>query len=110
MENLTQEEMQYYEHYFSMREGRKQPCSNQIVLCGLVMPKEKARDLMKEYKQIRTNEWFYNEELWRLIPMNYASRGYRFYKVWIDKDINKQFFRQVIMPLCAMYCCEMKFV
>lgn len=62
------------------------------------------------------NEWLskeYPDERWihfKNIKNIYNCKGYRFYKIIIDKNIDKELFQFIILPYCALYCCEMIFI
>ena len=101
--------------YFSKQEGQNYPCSNQAVVCGFVAlyrsdwerfvhdNKDKiARQYRSTGKEVIILK---NNEKWVWInPSNYSIRGYRFYKVLADKNINKKIIGEAILPQCACYC------
>lgn len=84
-----------YKEYFDKQIGRKNPYSNQNVLCGIITTdKNKAINFMKDkntiYKIERNDEiiWFLdNGEKWMWRNWNVNHRGYRFYKIAVDKLI-----------------------
>ena len=98
--------------YFSKQKGQNYPCSNQVVVCGFVglylddwkkfihNNKDKITYIhMKE--EIILN----NNERWVWInPSNYSIRGYRFYKVLANKNINRRFIEETVLPQCSFYC------
>lgn len=101
--------------YFNQEEGRKYPCSNQIVCCAYI-----TDNLLEVYDYLNKNniapirqskthiEWQENNEQWIWISTNHnASKGYRLYKVKISKDYNnKEMLERVIIPCCDLYCCS----
>lgn len=100
--------------YFNQEEGQKYPCSNQIVTCAYI-----TNNSQEVYNYLNKNniipiriskthiEWQENNERWIWIPINYNTRGYRFYKVKISKDYgNEEMLEQVIIPCCDLYCCS----
>lgn len=100
--------------YFNQEEGQKYPCSNQIVICAYI-----TNNSQEVYNYLNKNnitpiriskthiEWQENNERWIWIPINYNTRGYRFYKVKISKDYdNEEMLEQVIIPCCVLYCCS----
>ena len=101
--------------YFSKQKGQSYPCSNQIVVCGFVSlylndwkefiynNKDKIIRCMKEEIILNNNErWIWID------PSNYSIRGYRFYKVLADKNINKKIIEETILPQCSFYCKSFK--
>ena len=126
MNTLTNEQIQYYTNSFSKRQGRKYPCSNQTVTCGIISNKseEEINKIMINrgyflYKMTyQKNEWLpknqkcYPYERWiHFKNLNLDScRGYRFYKIIIDKNIDRKLFQLIILPYCSLYCCEMTFI
>ena len=84
-----------YKEYFDKQIGRKNPYSNQIVLCCIITTdKNKAINFMKDkntiYRKERNDEiiWFLdNGETWMWRNWNVNHRGYRFYKIAVDKLI-----------------------
>ena len=96
---------------FSKQEGSPYPCSNQNVVCGVVTPdKDKALRVMEEkgatlLLQGKSRlDWELNGEHWIWIRWNASQRGYRFYKVFIDENIDEELFYRVIVGCCG-YCC-----
>ena len=98
---LSNEEIEYYTNYFKNQKGQKYPCSNQIVLCGIFTYLEKAKNILRPpnyfMKSIGANrtDWYNKDktEKWRLFsPNTFNMRGYRFYKIKIDKCIDKNIF------------------
>ncbi len=119
---LKKEERQYYINYFSKKQGQNYPCSNQIVVCAIISNKsyEAISEIMLKKNCIlyrRTKDKIIwksnlNNEIWFYIKnfINRDIRGYRFYKIMIDKNINKNLFYERVLPCCGLYCCEMLFI
>ena len=119
MEEYTPlEVLEDYKKYFDKQTGRKNPCSNQIVLCGIITPdKNKAINFMKDKnitdKKERRDEiiWFLdNGERWMWRNWNINHRGYRFYKIAVDKIIDVDLFRLFVLPKCSSYCCSFEII
>lgn len=98
--------------YFSKQEGRSYPISNQVVVCGFVSSylndwKNFVKKLGKE-KIWRTRQFEVvssNNERWVFInPNENYIRGYRFYKVLANKNVDKKIIDEAILPICACYC------
>ena len=98
--------------YFSKQEGQSYPCSNQEVVCGFVSLdlndwKKFLKNLDKEitWKTRQFQAVLSNNERWVFInPNQNNARGYRFYKVLVNKDINKKIIEEKILPQCSFYC------
>lgn len=103
--------------YFSKQEGQNYPCSNQIVVCGFValylsdwerFVHDNKDKIARQYRNInimREEILLKNNERWVWInPSSYSIRGYRFYKVLANKDINKKIIGEMILPQCSFYC------
>lgn len=108
--------LEQYAEYFNKQEGRSYPCSNQTVICGIVTKdKNKALSIMAKRGAIikrqssKHIEWELNNERWLWKDWNMNYRGYRFYKVAIDKFIDADLFEH-IKCLCSLYCCSMEIV
>lgn len=54
-------------------------------------------------------EWYLNNERWLWKNWNTDYRGYRFYKVIIDENIDDELFR-FVTALCGSYCCSMEII
>ncbi len=99
-------------NHFNSQEGQSYPCSNQIVCCGVVTANEnKWNDFVKENMNntvMRHKDYVVlkNGELWYRIPPTYSIRGYRYYKIKVDTNINEDFLDQIILPCCEHYCCS----
>lgn len=100
--------------YFSKQGGRKYPCSNQIVCCGIfTKDKDKVMSFMKNKNIIEKREskenivwWLENGEKWIWADWNTSHRGYRFYKVAVDREVDPKIFDLLIEPYCSLYCCS----
>ena len=119
MEEYTPlEVLEDYKKYFEKQIGRKNPCSNQIVLCGIITTdKNKAINFMKDKnivdKKERNDEiiWFLdNGEKWTWRNWNVNHRGYRFYKIAVDKVIEWELFKLFVVPKCDLYCCSFEII
>ena len=108
------EELEHIRDSFNKQEGRKYPCSNQIVLCGIVTDdREKAIEFMKdklvvykrEHERGREIVWLLdNGEKWLWRKWNCNCRGYRLYKVAVDKNISRDLLEHFVMPFTGIYC------
>ncbi len=98
--------------HFNNQEGDKYPCSNQIVLCGFVTDdNNKWEEFIRQNKNniaiLRKREIrFKNGERWIRVPISESVRGYRYYKIKVDTNINEDFLDQIILPCCEHYCCS----
>lgn len=114
---MNQEELKSWVEYFNRQEGRAYPYSNQIVLCAIITEdRDKALSIMEQkgatlkrlfYDHI---EWELNNERWRWMNWNMRCRGYRFYKMVVDKDIDENIFKYVALPCAGSYCCSMEII
>lgn len=113
---MNREELEHYAEYFNKQKGSSYPCSNQIVVCG-VMTRDinKALSVMESKGAIikmRGNNnivWELDNEIWYWKRWNEMMRGHRFYKVIVDKDVDENLFRWTRI-YCAGYCCSMEIV
>lgn len=100
--------------YFNQKQGRKYPCSNQIVVCAYI-----TDNSQEVYNYLDKNniipirisktriEWQENNERWIWLPITQNTRGYRFYKIKISKNYNnEEILRKRIIPYCSLYCCS----
>ena len=116
-EYLTVEEMKRISNTISKQEGQNYPCSNQIVTCGFFSSKETWQEFCDKNKH-RIKERiakdiirFEDGETWRWYSKhNYNLRGFRFYKIKVSRDINRDLFMQCIYPCCAHYCKEIEWI
>lgn len=115
-EYLTVAEMEYISNVISRQEGQNYPCSNQIVTCGFFGSKEKWKDFCNKNKHRivenrKTQICFEDGERWHWYPeYNENIRGFRFYKIKVSCDINRQAFLHCIYPCCAIYCKEIEWI
>ncbi len=115
-EYLTTEEMKHISDEISKQEGQNYPYSNQIVTCGFFASREKWEEFCNEnkYKTKYTEKYrigLEDGETWRWYPeYNGNIRGFRFYKIKVSCDVNKQAFMQCIYPCCACYCKEIEWI
>ena len=100
--------------YFNQKQGRKYPCSNQVVICVYVTDNQQ-----EVYNYLDKNniipiiiskariEWQENNERWVWFPITQNIRGYRFYKIKISKNYNdEEKLKKIIIPYCSLYCCS----
>ena len=112
------EELKRFKEYYNKQEGQKYPCSNQIVKCGIITAdKNLAIDFMKNKNVVKKLErrdeimWeLDNGEQWLWKNWTGNCRGYRFYKVVIDKMIDKDLFNYFVRPYCSIYCCSVEII
>lgn len=120
MSNYTKKEiLEHYKNYFNNQKGQAYPCGNQIVTCAIITHDvELAERIMEEKGAISLRRfshterrWKLNNEnwLWKLNMVNGQSRGYRFYKVIIDKNLSKEEIEKVII-FCNIYCCSFEVI
>lgn len=107
-------------NYFSEQEGRKYPCSNQCVLCGFFGTEEQWEDFIKSKKNEikiiyeRGRCFRTNDERWKFFNINYIiwenCRGFRYYKLKVNKKIEAEKFYRYILPYASLYCCELEWI
>ena len=92
------------------------PCSNQIVTCGFFGTSNQWANFISKSDYIYKNQHHIalrNNESWRFFNIGYNPnyiRRYKFYKLKVSKDIDREFFFQCIMPCCVLYCCKIDFI
>lgn len=103
--------------FYNKQEGRKYPCSNQIVLCGIITDdRDKALAIMNKkgaaikIQSLARIEWELNGERWLWRNWNKSCKGYRLYKIIVDENVDADVFRRLISPLCANYCCSFEII
>lgn len=113
---MDEKELEYYVEYFNKQKGRPYPVSNQIVTCAIITEdKDKALSIMESKGAVikrqtyNSIEWELNNERWIWRIWNTNMRGYRFYKVIVDKDVHRGLFRYTVVH-CALYCCSMEII
>ena len=97
--------------YYKEQEGRPCPISNQVVVCGFCTNNPKKWELFKEEQKdhiIEKRKFSFildNGEVWHFInPWSNSIRGYRFYKILVDKNIERRIIDWYLLPSCAIYC------
>ena len=101
-------------NYFNQKQGRKYPCSNQIVICAYITDNsQEVYNYLNKNNIIPTRisktriEWKENNERWIWLPITQNTRGYRFYKIKISKNYNnEEILKEIIIPYCSLYCCS----
>lgn len=111
---VSLEKLQKCKEYFDKQDGRKFPCSNQIVVCAIITKDtDKAFSIMEKkgaiIKRRSRNhiEWELNNERWLWTNWNMNHRGYRFYKIIVDEDVDEDLFEYAI-SYSGFYCCSME--
>ena len=118
MNYVSIEELKKFKEYYDKQEGQKYPCSNQIVKCGIITTNRNlAIDFMKDKEVVKKWErkdeimWeLDNGEQWLWKNWNINCRGHRFYKVAIDKMIDRNLFDCLVRPYCGLYCCSVDII
>ena len=105
--------------FFNNQEGQPYPCSNQNVTNGFFTEDEsKWKEFLESNKnkitELRKDSVvFNNKERWHYyhhFSEEGHVRGFRFYKIKVDKTINKEFLMRCVLPCCAHYCCEFEWI
>lgn len=113
---MTEVEMKLISERINKQNGRKYPYSNQIVICGFFSTKEDwnnfVNDNLDRIKIQRKDEViFENKERWcHFSYIDYSQRGYRFYKIKVSRNINREIFLDCIYPYCSLYCKEIEWI
>lgn len=113
---MTEEEMKSISGKINKQEGRKYPCSNQNVVCGFFSTYEDWNNFVNnnlDKIKIRQKDRvvFSNEERWyHFSYANYSCRGYRFFKIKVSRNINREIFLNYIYPYCSLYCKEIEWI
>lgn len=113
---MTNEEIGIISERINGQDGRKYPCSNQVVVCGFFSTEEKWNRFVQDNKnciqeQRKREIKLSNNERWCYFDMNsFLFKGYRFYKIKVDKDINREVFYKCIYPCCSLYCKEIEWI
>lgn len=113
------ERLEYYRDRFNKQIGQRYPCGNQIVVCGIITKSEdkaerfmKNKDVVSEKNSWFGREWLLNNgERWvwrRHISQN--CRGYRYYKIAVDVEIDDELLDLVVLPYCNLYCCSFEII
>lgn len=118
---ISKERQEYIKESISKQEGRKSPCSNQIVQNSIILRDSSRIEAFEQvypqfvcYRYSKTcwDTRYINsrsEELWRVITANENCRGYRHYKAIIDSTIDEDIFNTRISPCLSGYCCDVDF-
>lgn len=104
--------------FYDSQEGRKYPCSNQVVVCGIITEdRNTAIGFMKNKNVVKKLErkdeiiWeLDNGERWKWKRWNENCRGQGFYKIAIDRLTDKELLEYIILPSCANYCCSVEII
>ena len=113
---MTEEEMKLISERINKQEGRKYPCSNKIVVCGFFSTDEEWNNFVNnnlDKIKIRQKDRvvFANKEQWYHFDyINYSQRGYRFYKIKVSRNVNRELFLNCIYPYCSLYCKEIEWI
>lgn len=115
---MDREVLEHYVEYFNKQKGQKYPCSNQVVVCGIITKdKNKALSVMKEKGAVISRqsnyfnyiEWQLNNERWLWRNWNDGARGYRFYKILVDENVDEELFLFARVK-SSLYCCSMEII
>lgn len=112
---ITEERQKQIANHFNNQEGQNYPCSNQIVCCGFVGDNDKWNNFVKQNRKniIRLSRYEFtlkNNEKWVRILSPEHTRGYRYYKIKVDKNIEDRILNQYILPYCGLYCCSFEWI
>ena len=113
---MTEVEMKLISERINKQNGRKYPCSNQIVVCGFFSTEEDWNNFVNDnLDRIKVRQKdrvvFENQEQWcHFNHTNYSQRGYRFYKIKVSREINREMFLNCIYPYCSLYCKEIEWI
>lgn len=114
---IFKEERDKISNWINNQKGQFYPCSNQVVCCGFVSDDNyKWHDFIEENKEnieklTKRDFILKNKERWVKIPISESVRGYRYYKIKVDRNIDDiNFLEQIILPCCANYCCELEWI
>lgn len=101
------------------QKGQNGPCQNQIVVCGFFGADNAWKSFQEEEKGKKNvlqgskeEMLLLNKEHWIFFPYqkNYLCRGYKFYKIKVDKRIDERIFFENIYPYCKIYCKEIEWI
>lgn len=113
---MMEEEMKLISEKINKREGRKYPRSNQIIVCGFFSTDEDWNNFVNNnLNKIKTQQkdrvTFANKERWYYFDYtDYSQRGFRFYKIKVSCNINREIFLNCIYPCCSLYCKEIEWI
>lgn len=114
MSILSNEEVLFIKNKINNQKGQNYPCSNQSVICGFFGKQTDFEKFKESYNKdiIRgRKEFFWTEkECWYYFSdtKEYSPRGYRFYKLKVPRNIDKDLFDN-IYTYCGFYCCNIDF-
>ena len=113
---MNLEVLKEYANYFNKQKGNPNPCSNQIVVCGVIIKdRQKALSIMEKKGAILISQgndrirWILNGYFWLWRNWNVGYRGYRFYKLIVEQDIDERMF-DWIRAYGGLYCCSMEII
>lgn len=112
---ITEERQEQIANYFNNQKGQNYPCSNQIVRCGFFGDNNKWNNFVEQNRKniirLSRNEFILkNNEKWVRILSPENTRGYRYYKIKVDKNIEDRILNQYILPYCGLYCCDFEWI
>ena len=110
------EVLEQYANYINRQKGNPNPCSNQTVVCGVIIKdRQKALSIMEQKGAILISQgndlirWILNGDFWLWKNWNVGYRGYRFYKLIVEQDIDERMFDWV-RAYGNLYCCSMEII
>lgn len=114
---MNRKYLESYANFFNKQKGQAYPCSNQSVICGVIINDMDRAIAVMEEKGARMRlissyriEWELDNELWMWADWNKANIGRRFYNILVDENIDEEFFKEIVVPMCGMYCCSMEII
>jgi hypothetical protein len=111
---MTEDQMNKIANHINNKEGQRYPCSNQNVVCGFFGHRYDWNSFCDSNDSvIRGNDFIKlsNGDYWRYFSCEdeFKARGYRFYKLKVDKGIANDIFRH-IQIYCSVYCKEIEWI
>lgn len=117
---INKELQEYIKEWISKQQGRKYPCSNQIVINSICLRDPSRVEVFEQIyphficyrrNKIEGNRYINSrtEELWRVLFCRESIRGYRHYKVIIDSTIDEDVLGTLLLPCMTDYCCSVDF-
>lgn len=100
--------LQHYKEYFNKQEGRPYPYSNQVV-CNIIFIKALNSSKIKQLNGTwlgRNKVQLSDGLVWTIVPARDNSKGYRAYRAIVDKDIDFNILKTIVIPCCTGYCCS----
>lgn len=112
---MTKKEIEHITNQIEKQKGLKYPVSNQVINCALIGYKNDWNNFVRSKKvnAIKISQYdilLNNGERWCHIPLDSNFRGCRFYKLIVNKKIDRSYFFKVIYPYCSMYCCDIEWI